>query len=165
MGMAVTTAKKALCSHSLLFKAHRRVAVGKGLGSQETVMGGAMGNPILSKLLYSSSLLVCGGGEGLTSLPLTHPLSIPRLVWSLQTSLRGHFGYSLSPPLHCWQHLGKTAQGQVGQPVLGSEKPDGSLQNSGARLLGWGTWVGRGGATAGKSSPWFPATYSCLLFC
>lgn len=49
MGMAVTTAKKALCSHSLLFKAHGRVAVGKGLGRQETVMGGAMGNPIISK--------------------------------------------------------------------------------------------------------------------
>lgn len=79
MGMAVTTAKKALCSHSLLFKAHGRVAVGKGLGRQETVMRGAMGNPIISKLLYSSSLLlVCGGGEGLTSLPLTHPLTYPQ---------------------------------------------------------------------------------------
>lgn len=81
MGMAVTTAKKVLCSHSLLFKAHGRVAMGKGLGRQETVMGRAMGNLIISKLLYSSCLLlVCGGGEGLTSLSLTHPLTYPRTV-------------------------------------------------------------------------------------
>lgn len=118
---------------------------------------------IISKLLYSSLFLVCGVWKAPPLPP--PPRTCPRLLGTLQTSLRAPGGPSAPP--HCCQHLGKAAQTWLGGVVEVGVQPVGvqrSLTDL-PQLRGQATWlVGvSGGQAAGSSSPWVPAT--CSVCC
>lgn len=116
-------------------KRQGRVAVGKGLGRQRTAMGGPMGIGCYFQVTASRLPSCLWGGEGLTSLPHTQPKVSPRLLWTLQSSLRAPFGSpapgeDASGPPACSRLLSPELRGPgqgperlEGPPLLGSQLP------------------------------------------